>query len=128
MKIPGKERLPGIFVGQKGTRISKTATLKAPILLGDYCRVGENVSLTGPLVIGDHSVIEKGAALKGVIKWRAAQTGAGATVAEGGIIGRGEPMYAMKCNIHDRVVVGDRCVIGSLSSVLMKRCTSSRSR
>ena len=110
VKIPGKERLPGIFVG-KGTRISKTATLKAPILLGDYCRVGENVSLTGPLVIGDHSVIEKGAALKGVIKWRAAQTGAAATV-EGGIIGRGAYVRD-EVHIHDRVVVGDRCVIGA---------------
>lgn len=110
VEIPGKEREPGIYVG-RGTRISRSAKLIAPILLGDYCRVGENVSLTGPLVIGDHSVIEKGAALEGVIKWRAAQTGAGAKV-EGGIIGRGAYIRD-DVHIRDRVVVGDRCVIGA---------------
>lgn len=110
VEIPGKEREPGIYVG-KGTRISRTAKLIAPILLGDYCRVGENASLTGPLVIGDHSIIEKGAALEGVIKWRAAQTGAGCKV-EGGIIGRGAYIRD-EVHIRDRVVVGDRCVIGA---------------
>ncbi len=110
VEIPGTERYQGIFVG-KGTRIAHTAKLTAPILLGDYCRVGENVTLTGPLVIGDHSVIGKGAALEGVIKWPAAQTGAGATV-EGGIIGRGAYIRD-DVRIHDRVVVGDRCVIGA---------------
>ncbi len=110
VEIPGKERRPGIWVGE-GTRISRSATLKPPILLGDHCRVGENVTLTGPLVIGDHSVIEKGASLAGVIKWRAAQTGAGAKVL-GGIIGRGAYIRD-DCRIGDRAVVGDRCVIGA---------------
>ena len=87
VEIPGKERPPG-STWARARASPSSAKLTAPILLGDYCRVGENVSLTGPLVIGDHSVIEKGAALEGVIKWRAAQTGAGAKV-EGGIIGRG---------------------------------------
>ena len=114
VEIPGKERSPGIFVG-KGTRIPKSATLKAPILLGDFCQVGEDVNLTGPLVIGDHSVIEKGASLEGVIKWRAAQTGAGAKVM-GGIIGQGAYIRD-DVHIGDRVVVGDRCVIGAGSVV-----------
>jgi NDP-sugar pyrophosphorylase family protein len=110
VEIPGKEVESGIFVGE-GTEIAASAKLTAPILLGDFCRVGENVSLTGPLVIGDHSIIEAGAALEGVIKWRAAQTGAGAKVL-GGIIGRGAYIRD-EVHIHDRVVVGDRCVIGA---------------
>ncbi|MHB8142945.1 MAG: sugar phosphate nucleotidyltransferase [Thermoleophilia bacterium] len=110
VEIPGKERRPGIHVG-KGTRIARTAVLKPPILLGDYCRVGESASLTGPLIVGDHSVIENGASLEGVIKWRAAQTGAGAKVV-GGIIGRGAYIRD-DVRIGDRAVVGDRCVIGA---------------
>lgn len=110
VEISGKEISPGVFVGE-GTEIADSAVLTPPILLGDYCRIGGNVSLTGPLVIGDHSVIEEGAALEGVIKWRAAQTGAGATVI-GGIIGRGAYIRD-EVRIHDRVVVGDRCVIGA---------------
>lgn len=110
VEIPGEERKPGIFVG-KGTKIAESAKLTPPILLGDYCQVGENVSLTGPLVVGDHSIIEEGASLEGVIKWRAAQTGAGAKVM-GGIIGRGAYIRD-DVHIGDRVVVGDRCVIGA---------------
>jgi len=114
VEIPGKERWPGIHVG-KGTRIARSAKLTPPILLGDFCQVGERVSLTGPLVIGDHSIIEEGASLQGVIKWRAAQTGAGAKVV-GGIIGRGA-YIRNDVHIGDRVVVGDRCVIGAGSVV-----------
>lgn len=110
VEIPGKEISPGIFVGEE-TQIADSANLKAPILLGDHCRVGENVTLTGPLVIGDHSIIEEDAALEGVIKWRAAQTGAGARVI-GGIIGRGA-YIRNDVRIHDRVVIGDRCVVGA---------------
>jgi len=110
VEITGKEISPGIFVGE-GTQIADSATLTPPILLGDNCHVGENVKLTGPLIVGDHSIIEDGAALEGVIKWRAAQTGAGAVVL-GGIIGRGATIRD-DVHIHDRVVVGDRCVIGA---------------
>ncbi|MHB1390841.1 MAG: sugar phosphate nucleotidyltransferase [Thermoleophilia bacterium] len=110
VEIPGREMSPGIYVGE-GTVISPSARLTPPILLGDYCTVDDDVRLTGPLVIGDHSVIEQGAALEGVIKWRAAQTGAGAKVM-GGIIGRGAYVRD-DVRIHDRVVVGDRCVIGA---------------
>lgn len=114
VEIPGRERSPGIMVGE-GTAIAPTARLEPPILLGDYCRVGENVNMVGPLVIGDRSVIEDGAALEGVIQWRAAQTGTGAKVM-GGIIGRGAHIRD-DVHIHDRVVVGDRCVIGAGSVV-----------
>ena len=110
VEIPGKERRPGIFVG-KGTRIARSAVLTPPMLLGDYCRVGEDVRLTGPLIIGDHSVIADGASLEGVIKWRAAQTGAGAKVM-GGIIGRGAYIRD-DVRIGNHAVVGDRCVIGA---------------
>jgi len=110
VEISGKERSPGIITG-KGTRVDSTARLEPPILLGDYCTVGKDVRLTGPLIIGDHSVIEDGAALEGVIKWHASQTGAGAKVM-GGIIGRGAHIRD-EVHIHDRVVVGDRCVIGA---------------
>ena len=67
--------------------------------------------MTGPLVIGDYSIIEDGAALEGVIKWRAAQTGAGAKVM-GGIIGSGAHVRD-EAHVKDRAVVGDRCVIGA---------------
>ncbi len=110
VEVPGEERQPGIFVGS-GTEIPDSAKLTAPILLGDNCRVGENVNLIGPLVIGDQSVIEKGASLEGVIKWKAAQTGAGAKVL-GGIIGSGAHVRD-DVQIQDRAVVGDRCVIGA---------------
>ena len=114
VEIPGEEILPGIHVG-KGTYISKTARLEPPVLLGDYCRVGEGASLIGPLTVGDHSVIEAGASLEGVIKWRAAQTGAGAQVT-GGIIGTGAHIRD-DVHIGDRAVVGDRCVIGAGSVI-----------
>lgn len=117
VEIPGEERERGIFVG-RDTIISDSATMIPPILLGDSCVVGNNVSLTGPLVIGDQSVIEEGAALEGVIKWQAAQTGAGAKVL-GGIIGSGAHVRN-DVQIHDRAVVGERCVIGA-GSVLDPR-------
>lgn len=110
VEIPGKEVSKGIFVGED-TEIADSAVLVPPILLGKDCRIGKDVSLTGPLVIGDQSVIEDGAALEGVIKWRAAQTGAKAKV-DGGIIGQGAYIRD-DVQIHDRVVVGDRCVIGA---------------
>lgn len=110
VEIPGREVSPGIHVGE-GTKIAPSASLTAPVLLGDHCVVGDDVKLIGPLVIGDRSVIEDGAALEGVIQWRAAQTGAGAKVL-GGIIGRGAHIRD-DVHIHERVVVGDRCVIGA---------------
>ncbi len=114
VKVPGKERQPGIYIG-KATRISTSAKIKPPVLLGDYCRVGENVSLSGPLIIGDHSVIEAGASLEGVIKWGAVQTGAGAKVM-GGIIGKGAYIRD-DVRIGLDAVVGDRCVIGAGSVI-----------
>ena len=110
VEIPGREVKEDIFVGE-GTSIAGSAILKPPILLGSNCRVGEKVSLTGPLVIGDQSIIEDGASLEGVIKWRAAQTGAGAKVL-GGIIGSGAHLRD-DVQMHNRAVVGDRCVIGA---------------
>ena len=110
VEISGEERSPGIIVG-KGTRVDSSARLEQPILLGDYCAVGRDVRLTGPLIVGDHSIVEDGAALEGVIKWHASQTGAGAKVL-GGIIGRGAHIRD-EVHIGNGVVVGDRCVIGA---------------
>jgi lipopolysaccharide/colanic/teichoic acid biosynthesis glycosyltransferase len=55
--IPAPEREPGIRVG-RNTRISATARLIPPVVIGSNCQIREGVELTGA-VIGDRVVIDR---------------------------------------------------------------------
>ena len=54
IEVPGRETEPGVWIGERSF-VARTATLRAPVLIGSDCRIEENVVLEGPLVIGDHS-------------------------------------------------------------------------
>lgn len=54
IKIPGKQLKNGVWIGAK-TKISASAVLRPPCVIGDCCEIGKNA------IIGPHTVISTGA-------------------------------------------------------------------
>ncbi|HEY8464132.1 MAG TPA: mannose-1-phosphate guanyltransferase [Bacillota bacterium] len=68
VSIPGKEIKPGIWVGE-GVEIDQTAVIKAPVLLGDYCRVKAGAHLDEYTVIGKYGIVQEDSSMKRSILW-----------------------------------------------------------
>ncbi|MBE9177631.1 mannose-1-phosphate guanyltransferase [Oculatella sp. LEGE 06141] len=102
------ERSPGIWIGQN-TYIDATATVDAPALIGNNCRIGPRVQIEAGTVIGDNVTISADADLKRPIVWN------------GVIIG--EEAHLRACvaargsRVDRRAHVLEGAIVGSLSSV-----------
>ena len=93
-----------------GSHIHPTAQIKGPILIGDYCSIGNNVRLTGPAVIGPDCTIQEESVIDGSIIWHKVQIGRGVKVKNS--------IVANNCclcgdNIIEDSVLGDNVIVVS---------------
>lgn len=66
--IPGKEIKPGIWAGE-GVQIAADASLEAPLLLGDYCRIESGAHVGAFTVIGNYGCLQEGSSIKRSVLW-----------------------------------------------------------
>ncbi|WP_298440222.1 NDP-sugar synthase [uncultured Ferrimonas sp.] len=62
--IPGKEELPGVYVGINCQIDLEMVDIKGPVVIGNGSRIETGAVLRGPLVIGQNCYIQAGATLK----------------------------------------------------------------
>lgn len=104
----GRRTSRGIWVG-RGSKISKSAKLTGPVILGDGVEVGAGSRIVGPAVLGDKCVIGEGAGILASIIWSDTVVGKGARL-EGCVVGNW-------CAIEDGVRIEPDCVIGNRSRI-----------
>lgn len=92
-----------VWVG-KETRISPSAHLLGPLVIGDHCTIEDNAYVIGPTVIGDHGRIGEKCLVRDSILWDRTQISEKADI-EYSIIGRG-------CAIPREKVVRKSVIMG----------------
>jgi len=97
-----------IHCGQ-GVEIHPSATLEGPLLLGDYCVIGQNAVVSPYSVIGDRTVVEEGASIKRAILWENVAVGRNAAL-RGCIVGR-QVRIGVKAAIYESAVIGDGTIV-----------------
>jgi mannose-1-phosphate guanylyltransferase / phosphomannomutase len=68
IKFSGKKFSPGVWVG-KNTRIHPQVKIKAPVIIGDDCRIEKGVVIDSFTTIGNSGLIHEGAQLGDCILW-----------------------------------------------------------
>ena len=68
IKISGREIKKGIWIGEN-VQISKSASLKPPVVIGNNCRIEEKVAIGKYTTLGDRVTIKKEARLEKCILW-----------------------------------------------------------
>ncbi len=98
----------GIWVGS-GAIIDSNATLNAPCVIGDNCRIGSGAVIDGYSILGSNNVVEDESTIKRSVLWNGNYIEYGSEI-------RG----AILCNkinlkhyarIFENAVVGDNCII-----------------
>ena len=105
----------GIWVGQHA-KIHPTATIEAPVLIGDNCSIGERVRISAGTVIGDHVTIAADCDLQRPI------IGNGVMVAEechlwACTISRNSRI-ARRAHVMEGAVIGSGCTIGEEARIM----------
>jgi mannose-1-phosphate guanylyltransferase/phosphomannomutase len=107
--LAGKVKLSGIEAHGirwgKGVEVHPTATLKGPLILGDYCVFGPNTVISPYSVIGDRTVVEEGASIKQSILWENVTIGKYAAL-RGCVVGR-QVKIGANAAIYEGAVIGD---------------------
>lgn len=114
VRIPGKEVSPGIFIGEN-TYVHPDASLSNNVVIGRNCRIGKDVQIKDFVSIGDNCVISPGTIVERSIIWRNAYIGKDSVIS-GTIMGQGA-VTKEKVRTNDGAIVGDRCFLGTSSSV-----------
>jgi mannose-1-phosphate guanylyltransferase len=101
-------RAPSLFkssgVQSGGSRIDPSATIEAPVLIGEGCVIGPGVTVKGPAVIGPGCKVEEGAIIEGAVLWDNVSVGRRAIVRN--------CIAASNSQIHDEGELTDNCVLG----------------
>ncbi len=84
--VPGTEIRPSVWV-EDGARISPSARLEAPVLIGRGCEIGEGAVINGPAVVGDTCLMGAGASVTHSLLLPRSQLLPGTTLIEGVVAG-----------------------------------------
>jgi mannose-1-phosphate guanylyltransferase/phosphomannomutase len=114
VSIPGREIKPGVFVGD-GVEIDPEAVLKAPILLGDYCRIKARATLQEFTVVGNYGLIQEDTVINRGILWEHCYLGAGSEL-NGALLCRHNHLKGYNI-VNEGAVLGDGVSLGVKASV-----------
>lgn len=112
--VPGQEVEKGIYVGA-GAEIHPNARLKAPVVIGDCCRIKRNAEIGDGTVIGHQNLLNEGASAKRSIVWNNSYVGKEAEL-RGAIVCSRTSVKA-KCAVFEGSVVGADCSVGERSII-----------
>jgi NDP-sugar pyrophosphorylase family protein len=90
-RVEGKEVSPGLWMGA-GCEVHPEAELKAPVALGEGCRVGSRAALGGGTCVGRCVEVPGGSSIWGTVLWEGAQVPAGARL-ERAVVTAGEVLW-----------------------------------
>jgi mannose-1-phosphate guanylyltransferase len=113
-------RAPSLFkvssgVQTGGSRVDPSATIEAPVLIGEGCVIGPGVLVKGPAVIGPGCQIEAGAAIEGAVLWDNVSVGRRARLRN--CIAASHSQIRADSEVPDNCVLGDRAVVGKNSKL-----------
>ncbi|HVA28944.1 MAG TPA: NDP-sugar synthase, partial [Candidatus Baltobacteraceae bacterium] len=104
---PDREIAPGVWVGAD-CQIDPSATLVAPVQLGDRVTIRANATVEGPACIGNGSIVEARAAVRRSVLWEDVYVGTDAQLDD--------------CTIANRTLIKERVIVGE-GTVIGERCT-----
>lgn len=104
-----EERFPGIWLGND-TYIDRTATIEAPVVIGNNCRIGPRVMISGGTIIGDNVTIGADSELRRPIIWNGVIIGEESQI-NACVIARGTHIDR-RCQILEGSVLGPLVVVG----------------
>jgi mannose-1-phosphate guanylyltransferase/phosphomannomutase len=109
-RIPGKQSLPGVWVGNGNT---SNGRLEPPVLLGDSLRISAEVRIGPDTIIGDGCIIGAGATIRRSIVMEGCKIGVGAVI-DSCILG---PHCVIEDNqrLPQHTVIGAYGLLGSAS-------------
>jgi mannose-1-phosphate guanylyltransferase/phosphomannomutase len=105
--VPGREISPRIWVGDETDRVS--ASLEAPVLLGDKVRVGAGARLGPEIVVGNCCRIGEGAAVRRSVIMEDCSIGVGSEI--------DHCLIGAHCNIADGIILAPFTVLGAYTVV-----------
>jgi mannose-1-phosphate guanylyltransferase len=107
-------KAPSLFksggVQTAGSRIDPSATIEAPVLIGEGCVIGPGVVVKGPAVIGPGCRVEEGAVIEGGVLWDNVSVGRRAIVRN--CVAASYCRIGEESEVTDNCVLGDRAVVG----------------
>ncbi len=112
-RAPSLFRSSGVQTGS--SRIDPSATIEAPVLIGDGCVIGPGAAVRGPAVIGPECQIEAGAVIEGAVLWDNVSVGRRATLRN--CIAASHSQIRADSEVPDNCVLGDRAVVGKNTKI-----------
>lgn len=107
--IDGDEIRSRVWLG-KGTRVSESAHLFGPVIVGENCAIGDHVSITGPTSIGNNCVLDDGVRVESSVILNNCLI-SGSSVVKNSILARSINI-GRKVHIEECSVLGDNMKVG----------------
>lgn len=98
----------GVWIGS-GTIIDSQATLNAPCVIGDICRIGSGAVIDSYSIIGSNNVIEDEATVKRSVLWNGNYIEYGSEIRGAILCNKVNLKHYVR--IFENAVVGDNCII-----------------
>jgi mannose-1-phosphate guanylyltransferase len=92
------------------SRIDPSATIEAPVLIGEGCAIGPGATVKGPAVLGPGCKLEEGAIIEGAVLWNNVSVGRRAIARN--CIAASHSQIHEESEVPDNCVLGDRAVVG----------------
>lgn len=108
IKIPGREILPGIYVGED-VQISPSAFIRPPAYIGHFTQINNNAILLGPIVLGDSVYVDSDSKIQRCVIFNNTYIGKKVTIYSS-IIG-------MRCNIKNSTKIEEGTTIGDNTTI-----------
>jgi mannose-1-phosphate guanylyltransferase len=90
--------------------IDPSATIEAPVLIGEGCAIGPGATVKGPAVLGPGCKLEEGAIIEGAVLWNNVSVGRRAIARN--CIAASHSQIHEESEVPDNCVLGDRAVVG----------------
>ena len=108
LALPGEEVRQGVFVCE-GAELHDSATLCAPVFIGEHVTIGQDATIGPYSVIGDRCEISEQAIVTGSIVWNNTKVGRRANLVDCVV---GSDCYlAAGASLGEGVVLSDECVV-----------------
>ncbi|MDQ6783485.1 MAG: sugar phosphate nucleotidyltransferase [Actinomycetota bacterium] len=107
--VPGFRLGDGIWLGE-GSEVDPAATVKGPVIIGDYCRIEAGAELAEYTVLGSNVRVGADAFIERSVVHDNVYLGSGVRL-RGSVVGRSSDLRR-GARLEEGVVLGDECFVG----------------